>query len=51
MNWKQSSVALLCGCAAVPAFAQDAPAAAPANAPAAAVATGGDIIVTAQRRN
>ena len=36
MNWKQRSVALLCGCAAVPAFAQAAPADAPAGAPAAA---------------
>ena len=49
MIWKASLAALLCGCAAIPAFAQDAP---PPAAAAAPVTSGsGDIIVTAQRQN
>jgi iron complex outermembrane receptor protein len=54
MNWKAGMAALLCGCAAVPAFAQDTP---PPGAPAPAPDAGpiasnaGDIVVTAQRRN
>jgi iron complex outermembrane receptor protein len=48
MIWKASLAALLCGCAAIPAFAQDAP---PSTAAAPAANKSDDIIVTAQRRN
>jgi iron complex outermembrane receptor protein len=53
MNWKASTAALLCGCASIPAFAQDTPpSAAAVPAPVAGrVDKSVDIIVTAQRRN
>jgi iron complex outermembrane receptor protein len=51
MNWKAIAVALLCGCAAIPACAQDGPAAPGSARPSGLVDNSGDIVVTAQRRN